>query len=62
MARNMAKNALTRFAERLLRLSGDAAKVYENLSPSETKYWEALQRIHDDALELYYVALEGKDL
>lgn len=61
MSRNRIKVSLTRFAERSLRLSKDAAAVYEMLMPSESKYAEALQQIHDGALELYYTALEGED-
>lgn len=51
----------SQFMERALRLSKDAAMVYEYLLPSESKYAEFLQRIHDEALELYYVAQEGRD-
>ena len=61
MSRNRIKLSLGRFADRALRLSKDAAAVYEMLLPSETKYAEALQQIHDGALELYYAAQEGQE-
>lgn len=55
------KIVLNRFAERAMRLSLDSAANYEGLFASEVKYADYLQRIHDLALEIYYIAKEGAE-
>lgn len=55
------KMVLNRFAERALRLGKDSAETYEHLFASEARYGEALQRIHDAAIEIYYIAKDGAE-
>ena len=61
MTRSRTRQSLARFAERALRLAKDSAAVYDGLLPSEAKYADALQLIHDRSLEVYYLALRGME-
>ena len=57
--RERIKPVLRRWAERSLRLSKDAAALYDALVPSEYLYGELIREIHDEALEMYYKLLEA---